>query len=117
MHICRKILWLLIFLLIILFTSAHAMMVLFSITPFDDREKISEFGQSLKYICFTFLGDYDFLNSWPDNRWLDMGRIIFSFFTSIVTLNILSMYMHLQSSLLLVVSLLNPFFFDSCTCK
>src|ERR1051325_11814661 len=95
MHICRKILWLLVFLVIILFTCAHETTVLLTTIQFDGKENLLGFDQTFKYLWFGFLDDYSFLSPWPKNFWLDIGRITFSFFTSIVILNILSKYLQI----------------------
>jgi hypothetical protein len=98
MHVCRKIWWLLIVLTLVLFTSTHAIMVLPSITSFDGIEQFSEFSQAIKFVWFAFLGDYSLLSPWPNNPWLDIGRVAYSFFSSILILNILSMYNICKSS-------------------
>jgi hypothetical protein len=121
MQICRKILWLLVFLAIILFTCAHGTLVLLATIKLDnanDQEQLSEFDQTLKFLWFGFLGDYSFLSPWPKNFWLDIGRITFSFFTSIVILNILSTYLQICFFRTLAVSFLTLHcFFGSCACK
>ncbi|CAB4376574.1 unnamed protein product [Rhizophagus irregularis] len=49
----------------------------------------TSFDNSLKNVWSMFLCDYDSLKQWTDNRLVDIYKIIFSFSTTIILMNIL----------------------------
>ncbi|UZO26838.1 uncharacterized protein OCT59_019051 [Rhizophagus irregularis] len=49
----------------------------------------TSFDNSLKNVWSMFLCDYDSLKQWTDNRLVDIYKIVFSFSTTIILMNIL----------------------------
>ncbi|KAF0520282.1 transient receptor potential cation channel subfamily m member 5 [Gigaspora margarita] len=82
----------LIFLAFVLFAFGHALLVLLSEIPPDNdniANTFASFDQSLKNVWMMLQSDYDSLTPWTNNRLLDILRIVFSFTTVIIILNIL----------------------------
>ncbi|CAG8552795.1 9919_t:CDS:2 [Ambispora leptoticha] len=88
--ILRKIKWLLLFLIFVLFAFAHSFMVLLSETPPNNgKNTFTSFERSLINVWSMLLSDYSSLSPWINNRLLDILKVSFSFSTTIVILNIL----------------------------
>ncbi|PKY13070.1 hypothetical protein RhiirB3_424810 [Rhizophagus irregularis] len=68
----------------ILFAFANSLMILLSEDP-----NFTSFDNSLKNVWSMFLCDYDSLKQWTDNRLVDIYKIVFSFSTTIILMNIL----------------------------
>src|SRR5438094_637954 len=117
MQTFRKIIWLLLFLTVLLFAFAHPLMVLLMTMPKEGEgsDAFSRFDKAAKNQWSGVLGNFDSLKPWEGNFWVDTSIIVFSLFSTIITLNILSMY----SQIFFVFSydFLIFFFFDSCTCE
>ncbi|RIA96728.1 hypothetical protein C1645_754166 [Glomus cerebriforme] len=98
MHICRRIWWLIFLLVTILFAGTHATMILFSTVPpeFGDEKNAPKENTYKNYFIsfdnewtgFTNAG-YDFLDPWKNNYYVNVIKILFSFFTSIIIMNLL----------------------------
>ncbi|CAG8527889.1 14575_t:CDS:2 [Dentiscutata erythropus] len=76
----------------VLFSYSHALLVLLSKIPPDNDNIPNTFtglDESLKNVWMMLLGDYDSLAPWTNNSFLDIIRIVFSFTTTIIILNIL----------------------------
>lgn len=57
----------------------------------DEKRTLTGFDQALKNVWTAgLLGDYDFLSPW-NNHWVDIYKLAFSLFTTIMITNILSM--------------------------
>ncbi|CAG8503655.1 hypothetical protein GLOIN_2v1771895 [Rhizophagus irregularis DAOM 181602=DAOM 197198] len=68
----------------ILFAFANSLMILLLEDP-----NFTSFDNSLKNVWSMFLCDYDSLKQWTDNRLVDIYKIVFSFSTTIILMNIL----------------------------
>ncbi|RIA94409.1 hypothetical protein C1645_760163 [Glomus cerebriforme] len=98
MHICRKIGWLIFLLVIILFAVSHATMIFFStvLPEFDDEKNVPKENTFENYFVsfdnewtgFINAG-FDYLDSWKNNYYVNVIKILFSFFTSIIIMNLL----------------------------
>ncbi|RHZ83061.1 hypothetical protein Glove_99g374 [Diversispora epigaea] len=96
-HICRGVRWLFILLTMIVFAIAHSLLILFSSIPtnFDvetkafEENKFEKYENSLENTWTGFLNaGYDGLSSW-DSIFPVLLKIIFSFFTAIIIMNLL----------------------------
>ena len=101
MHICRKVLWLLFILGILLLNTSYAAMFIFTMTvPDIDNEKktykentYDDYIESLNNVWLGFLNaSYDYMDPWSSRYFVTIIKIAFSFFTAIVIMNLLSMY-------------------------
>ncbi|CAG8455899.1 8415_t:CDS:2, partial [Rhizophagus irregularis] len=89
-YILKKIRWFLVFLIFVLFASAHSLMVLLSDTLTDNgANTFTGFYQSLKNSWSMLLNNYSSLEPWTNNYLLDIFMIVFSLSTAIVLFNIL----------------------------
>src|ERR1041385_2099439 len=105
MQICRRILPLLFFLVVLLFAFAHSTMVLLMTMPKEGEgsDAFSRFDKAAKSQWSGVLGNFDSLKPWEDNPWVDISMVVFTLFTSIIILNILSMYLRILLLLLLLL--------------
>ncbi|CAG8460679.1 11179_t:CDS:2 [Funneliformis mosseae] len=76
---------------LILFACAHAAIVYFSFTPPTNggESTFKGFDQSLKNFWSGLLASYDFFEPWENNHFVDIMKIVYSFFANIVIMNIL----------------------------
>lgn len=124
MHICRRTLWLVFLLCIFIFGIAHSMLVATSMSPpeFDDEKNSPKentfdgYGISIYNIWIGFINaGFDYLDPWIKSPYMILTNILFTFFTSIIIMNLFSMYMQIFF-FTLVYSFLH-FFLCSCVCK
>src|SRR5437868_2538949 len=94
MQICRRVLWLLFLLVVLLLALSHSLMVLLMTIPKEGEgsDAYSQPGKSFKNQWSGLLGNFDSLKPWEGNPWVDISMITFSFFTNIIILNLLSVY-------------------------
>ncbi|CAB5355711.1 unnamed protein product [Rhizophagus irregularis] len=97
-HICRKILWLFVFLALIVLAASHAtvtysnMMLDYDKTSLTDETRtkfqdLTQYYNSLNAYWSAFLSDY---GSWPgDDLSTSIFKVAYSFFTTVIILNLM----------------------------
>src|ERR1041384_6725414 len=126
MHICRRTLWLVFLLCIFIFGIAHSMLVATSMNPpeFDDEKNSPKentfdgYGISIYNIWLGFINaGFDYLDPWINDPSTILTNILFTFFTSIIIMNLFTMYSICKYSFLPWHNLSYTFFLCSCICK
>jgi hypothetical protein len=99
-QICRRTWWLLFLLFLFISGFAHSCLIFASMTPteFDDEKNAPKentfggYGNSFYNIWLGFINSgFDYLDPWVNHPLVPLCNIIFTLFTSIIIINLLSM--------------------------